>query len=290
MHPLTFPPMDPRDSAVMRSQNLPVVEGTRAIIIEQAMQSGDQATAAELLARLLRRWRPAVAIALVAGVTVGAWDHQRAGSLQSVSFTVVRPTFETPSLPGAADIAKALNNIPSPEWNVAGGRGKLEARTEKATSGVELVFMPRAADDSASARCRSEAERIVGEVNALLEPDLQRAKLTIDATISALDASIAETSTLAKGQAGASPSPGAVLLLRQVSDLRERQASQRVARDSLQGVRILGGENIVRKASFASPPITGLLAGLVAFPVALFVLSFAADVAAARRADRAQGT
>ena len=273
--------MDSRDSNSMRPADYPMMEGTRAIIIEQGMQAQDSATAAEMLARLLRWWRPALVIALVAAGGVGYWDFQRSGRIQSVAFTVVRPTCETPSLPSAADLAKALNSIPSKEWNISGGRGRSEARSDKVTAGVELTFNPASADDSTPGLCRKEAERVIGELNRLLEPDMHRAKASAAATIAALDQSIAEVTALAKDHSGANGNPGAVLLLRQASEMREQQAARMVARDSLRGARLLGNEAITRKASFASPPVTGLLAGCIAFVIALFLISFATDVAAA---------
>jgi hypothetical protein len=282
--------MDSRDSNAMRPADYPMMEGTRAIIIEQAMQAQGSATAAEMLARLLRWWRPALVIALVAAGGVGYWDFQRSGRIQSVAFTVVRPTCETPSLPSAADLAKALNSIPSKEWNISGGRGRSEARSDKVTAGVELTFTPASAEDSTPGLCRKEAERVIGELNGLLEPDMQRARASADATIAALDQSIAEVTALAKDHSGATGNPGTVLLLRQASEMREQQAAQRVARDSLRGARLLGNETITRKASFASPPITGLLAGCIAFVIALFLISFATDVAAASCSENPRNT
>ena len=268
----------------MCTTDRPVIEGARAIIIEQAMEPQDSATAAEMLARLLRRWRSALVIALVTAGAVGYWDSQRNGRLQGVSFTVVRPTCDTPSVPGAADLAKALNSIPSPEWNISGGRGRFEARSDKATNGIELAFSPASVDDSTPQLCRTEAERVVGELNTLIKPDLQRAQATLDATITALDTSIAEVSALAKDRSGVGGNSDAVLLSRQASELRERQAAQRVARDSLVGARLLGNETITRKASIASPTGTGLIAGCIGFVAALFLIAFASDVAAAYRA------
>ena len=275
--------MDRRESNAMCTTDRPVIEGARAIIIERAIEHQDPATAAETFARLLRRWRPALAIALVAAGTVGYWDSRRNGRLQGVSFTVVRPTCDTPSVPSAADIAKALNSIPSQEWNTSGGRGRFEARSDKATNGIELAFSPASVDDSTPELCRTEAERVVGELNTLIKPDLQRAQATLDATITALDTSIAEVSALAKDRSGVGGNSDAVLLSRQTSELRERQAAQRVARDSLRGARLLGNETVTRKASIASPPVTGLLAGCIAFGAALFLITFGADVAAAYR-------
>jgi len=273
--------MDRRDSNAMCTTDRSVMDGARAIVIEQVMQPPDPATAAEMLARLLRRWRPALVIALVAAGAVGSWDFRRNGRVQGVSFTVVRPTCDTPSVPGAADMARALNSIPGQEWNTSGGRGRFEARSDKATNGIELTFTPANADDSTPALCRTEAERVVGELNTLIKPDMQRAKAALDATIAALDTSIAEVSALAKDRSGVGGNSDAVLLSRQASELRERQAAQRVARDSLRGAWLLGNETITRKASLASPPVTGLLAGCIAFVIALFLISFATDVAAA---------
>jgi hypothetical protein len=273
--------MDSRDSNAMRPADYPMMEGARAIIIEQSMQAQDSATAAEMIARLLRWWRPALVIALVAAGGVGYWDFQRSGRLQSVAFTVVRPTCETPSLPSAADLAKALNSIPSKEWNISGGRGRSEARSDKVTAGVELTFNPASADDSTPGLCRKEAERVIGVLNGLLEPDMQRARASADASIAALDQSIAEVTALAKDHSGATGNPGTVLLLRQASEMREQQAARMVARDSLRGARLLGNETITRKASLATPPVTGLLAGCIAFVITLFLISFATDVAAA---------
>jgi len=85
---------------------------------------------------------------------------------------------------------------------------------------------------------------------------------------------------LAKDHSGATGNSDAVLLSRQATEMREQQATQRVARDSLRGARLLGNEAITRKASFASPPVTGLVAGCIAFVFALFLISFATDVAA----------
>jgi hypothetical protein len=273
--------MDSRDSNAMRPADYPMMEGTRAIIIEQAMQAQGSATAAEMLARLLRWWRPALVIALVAAGGVGYWDFQRSGRIQSVAFTVVRPTCDTPSLPTTADLARAMNSIPSQEWNISGGRGRSEARSDKVTAGIELTFTPASADDSTPGLCRKEAERVIGELNGLLEPDMQRAKASADATIAAFDRSIAEVTALAKDHSGATGNSDAVLLSRQASEMREQQATQRVARDSLRGARLLGTETITRKASLATPPVTGLLAGCIAFVIALFLISFATDVAAA---------
>jgi hypothetical protein len=280
--------MDARESTSMRPADRSIMEGTRAIIIEQVTEPQDPATAAEMLAGLLRRWRPALVVAVVAAVAAGYWDSERSGQFQGISFTVVRPTCDTPSLPNAADLAKALNSIPSREWNVSGGRGKLEARTEKTTAGVELTFTPKNAGDSTPALCRTEAERMIGELNTLVEPDIKRARTSIDATIAALEASIAQVSALANERSGVTGKPEALLLLQQASDMRERQATQRVARESLHGARLLGNETIVRKASFASPPVTGLIAGCIAFVAALFLIAFGADVAAAYRAGPAR--
>ena len=280
--------MDARESTSMRPADRSIMEGTRAIIVEQVIEPQDPATAAEMLARLLRRWRPALVIAVVAGVAAGYWDAERSGRVQGISFTVVRPTCDTPSLPNAADLAKALNSIPSREWNVSGGRGKLEARTEKTTAGVELTFTPKNADDSTPALCRTEAERMIGELNTLVEPDIKRARTSIDATIDALERSIAEVSALARKSSAANGESDTVLLSRQATDLRERQAAQRVVRDSMQAARIIGNETVVRKSSIASPPITGAIAGCIAFVISLFVLAFGADVAAAYRAGPAR--
>ncbi len=275
--------MDRRESTAMQTTDRSLIDGARAIIIEHGIEPQDSATAAEMLARFLRRWRPALVIALVTAGAVGYWDLGRNGRLQSVSYTVVRPTCDTPSVPGAADLAKALNSIPSPEWNISGGRGRFEARADKATNGVELTFTPASPEDSMPPLCRTEAERVVGELNTLIKPDLQRAQATLDATITALDTSIAEVSALAKDRSGVGGNSDAVLLSRQASELRERQAAQRVARDSLRGARLLGNETVTRKASIASPPVTGLLAGCIAFGAALFLITFGADVAAAHR-------
>ena len=272
----------------MRPADRSMMEGARAIIIEQAIPPQDSASAAEVFGRLLRRWRPALVIALVAAGAVGSWDVRRNGRLQSLSFTMVRPTSETPSLPSTADLAKALNAIPSQEWNVSGGRGRFEARSDRVTNGIELTFSPASADDSTPATCRTEAERLVGELNTLLEPDMRRARTSIDASIDAFERSIAETNALANARLGAYGNADAVLLSRQAADMRERQAAQRVVRDSMQAARIIGSETIVRKSSLASPPITGAIAGAIAFVISLFALAFAADVAAAYRAGSAR--
>ena len=272
----------------MRPADRSMMEGARAIIIEQAIPPQDSATAAEVFGRLLRRWRPALVIALVAAGTVGYWDFRRSGRLQSLSFTVARPTSETPSMPGNVDLTKALNAIPSQEWNIGGGRGRFEARSDKATNGIELTFSPASSDDSTTAICRTEADRLVGELNTLLEPDFRRTRISIDATIDALDRSIAEVSALAHEHSGANGISDAVLLTRQAADMRERQAAQLVVRDSMQAARIIGNETVVRKSSIASPPITGAIAGCIAFVISLFVLAFGADVAAAYRAGPAR--
>jgi hypothetical protein len=277
--------MNQRDSTNACTMDRPVrMDGARAIVIEQVIEPQRSATVAEALARILLRWRPALAIAIVAVGAAGYWEARGSGRLQSVSFTVVRPTCDTPSVPGAADIAKALNSIPTREWNVGGGHGRFEARSDKATNGVELTFTPASADESTPALCRTEAERLIGGFNALVDPDLQRAKATLEATILALDTSIAEVSALAKDRSGAGGNSDAVLLARQASEMRERQASQRVARDAIRGARLLGNETDTRSAALASAPVTALLVGCIAFVAALFLLDFGASVAAAYRA------
>ena len=276
--------MDLRDSNAMHPVDRPIAEGVRAIIIEQAAQPEGTATFAESLARLLRRWKPALAAAIMVAAAAGAWEYRRAGRIQGVTFTVIRPSCDTPSMPAAADLSKAINSMRTPEWNVPGGRGAFAARLDKATNSVELSFTPAAVDDSTVTICRAEADRLVDELNRLVEGDMQRARLMFDATIAALDASIAEVTDLARIDSGNKGDPDTILLTRQANDLRAQRATQVVARDLLRGARILGTEAVVRRTSIASPPVTGAIAGCVAFAVALFAIAFASDVAAAYRA------
>lgn len=267
-----------------------VIEGTRTIIIDQTAEAGRETQLATLLARLLRNWRPALAISMTALVAVSAWDFFRSNRIQTVSYVIARPTFETPTLPAAADVAKAINDLPSTEWNVPHRRGKFEARTDKNIAGVEVTFTPATSDQDTERFCRAEAEHIVAQLNEILEPDFNRARLSLDATITALEASISEAMALARDSSSANGSADAVLLHRQASDMRERQATQRALRESLRAARIIGSGNTRRAAPVALPPLLGLAAGGIAFAASLVFISFTADVVAAVRAANAGDT